>query len=76
MSEIPLIMLGGALLLIFGLFFVLKSFKMPASFSANQQKREEIKKRLSNRQSENDDQPIESNPKEANSEKKQPIVEK
>jgi hypothetical protein len=48
MIEIPWELVIGALIVIFGLFFVIKSFKMPASFSINQQKREHLKKRFSN----------------------------
>jgi|GEM_PF-2572651 hypothetical protein len=45
-TEISGITLGVILLVIVGLFFVMRSFSMPSSFFKNQKKREELQKKL------------------------------
>ncbi|MGB7569539.1 MAG: hypothetical protein WBM07_16875 [Chitinivibrionales bacterium] len=45
-TEISGITLGVILLVIVGLFFVMRGFSMPANFFKNQKKREELRKKL------------------------------
>jgi hypothetical protein len=44
-SEIPWIVLMAAFAVALALFFILKSFKMPASFLENRQKRDEFRRK-------------------------------
>ncbi len=46
LAELPWIYLIVALIVIAGLFIVLKSLSMPSSFFKNQRKREELRKKL------------------------------
>jgi hypothetical protein len=41
-SEIPWIAVIGGFVVVLSLFIIFKSFNMPSSFKANQQKREEL----------------------------------
>jgi putative Mn2+ efflux pump MntP len=45
-TEISGITLGVILLVIVGLFFVVRGFSMPSSYFKNQKKREEVKKKM------------------------------
>ena len=45
-TEISGITLGVILLVIVGLFFVVRGFSMPSSFFKNQKKREEMQKKM------------------------------
>jgi putative Mn2+ efflux pump MntP len=45
-TEISGITLGVILLVIVGLFFVVRGFSMPSSYFKNQKKREEIQKKM------------------------------
>ena len=45
-TEISGINLGVILLVIVGLFFVVRGFSMPSSYFKNQKKREEVKKKM------------------------------
>jgi Na+/melibiose symporter-like transporter len=49
-TEISGITLGVIALVIVGLFFVVRGFSMPSIFFKNQKKREEIKKKLRERE--------------------------
>jgi hypothetical protein len=48
--EIPWIAFVAALALLLGLFFTLKSFKMPSSFEENRKKREALRRKLAKSQ--------------------------
>jgi hypothetical protein len=48
--EIPWIAFVAALALLLGLFFTLKSFKMPSSFEENRKKREDLRRKLAKSQ--------------------------
>jgi hypothetical protein len=45
-SEIPLTPLIVVLAALIGLFFVMRSFKMPASFEKNRKKREDVRRQM------------------------------
>jgi putative Mn2+ efflux pump MntP len=45
-TELSGITLGVVLLVIVGLFFVVRGFSMPSSYFKNQKKREELKKKI------------------------------
>jgi hypothetical protein len=51
-SEIPWIAFIAALVVLLALFFILKSLKMPSSFTENERKREELRKKNLNDQKE------------------------
>lgn len=51
-SEIPWIVFIAALAVLLALFLILKSLKMPSSFTENEQKREELRKKKLNDQKE------------------------
>jgi predicted histidine transporter YuiF (NhaC family) len=48
--DISWIMFVAALAVLLGLFFTLKSFKMPSSFEENRKKREELRRKLAKSQ--------------------------
>jgi len=48
--EIPWIAFVAALAVLLGLFFTLKSLKMPSSFEENRKKREELRRKLAKSQ--------------------------